>query len=79
MDPGALFLNGNLPDNVLNILLIGVDAHGTKEVQKLSDQMRLREDDPKDKSISKRSDVLIILSIGFLREVDPDNEGGGLW
>ena len=23
--------------------------------------------------------VLIILSIGFLRKVDPDNEGGGLW
>ncbi len=65
VDPGALFLNGNLPDNVLNILLIGVDAHGTKEVQKLSDQMRWSEDEPKDKSISKRSDVLIILSINM--------------
>ena len=23
--------------------------------------------------------VLILLSIGFLRKVDPDNEGGGMW
>ena len=23
--------------------------------------------------------VLIILSIGFLRKVDPDNTGGGVW
>ena len=30
-------------------------------------------------SISLVMLVLIILSIGFLRKVDPDNEGGGLW
>ena len=23
--------------------------------------------------------VLILISIGFLRKVDPDNEGGGMW
>ena len=23
--------------------------------------------------------VLILISIGFLRKVDPDNQGGGLW
>ena len=30
-------------------------------------------------SISLVMLVLIILSIGFLRKVDPDNQGGGLW
>ena len=30
-------------------------------------------------SISLVMLVLIILSIGFLRKVDPDSEGGGLW
>ena len=30
-------------------------------------------------SISLVMMVLIILSIGFLRKVDPDNQGGGLW
>ena len=30
-------------------------------------------------SISLVMLVLIILSIGFLRKVDPDNTGGGLW
>ena len=65
VDPEALFLNENLPDNVLNILLIGVDARGTKELQKLSDQMRRSDDEPKDKSVPKRSDVLIILSVNL--------------
>jgi len=30
-------------------------------------------------SISLVMLVLIILSIGLLRKVDPDNQGGGLW
>ena len=62
VDPATLYINPNLPDNVINILLIGVDARGTKEVQKLSDQIRL-DNSSSNKSISKRSDVLIILSI----------------
>ena len=44
IDPSNLYLNNNLPDNVINILLVGVDARGTKEVQKLPEQMRLKED-----------------------------------
>jgi len=63
IDPSNLFLNTNLPDNVINILLVGVDARGTKEVQKLPDQMRLSDDEPRDKSIAKRGDVQMILSI----------------
>ena len=62
VDPASLYINPNLPDNVINILLIGVDARGTKEVQKLSEQIRLDNSSP-NKSISKRSDVLIILSV----------------
>ncbi len=62
VDPSSLFINPNLPDNVINILLIGVDARGTKEVQKLSEQIRLDDSSP-NKSISKRSDVIMILSI----------------
>ncbi len=58
----TLELNTNLPDNVINILLIGLDVHGTKEVQYLKDQLRLSNDSP-NQSISKRSDVLMILSI----------------
>ena len=65
IDPSNLYLNTNLPDNVINILLIGVDARGTKEVQKLPDQMRLRDDEPRDKSIAKRADVQMILSINL--------------
>ena len=62
VDPSSLFINTNLPDNVINILLIGVDVRGTKDVQKLSDQIRLDDNSP-NPSYSKRSDVLIILSI----------------
>ncbi len=62
VDPSSLFINPNLPDNVINILLIGVDVRGTKEIQKLSDQIRL-DDSSANPSYSKRSDVLIILSI----------------
>lgn len=64
IDPSALYLNNNLPDNVINILLIGVDARGTKEVQRLEDQMRTTDDpETRDKSIPKRADVQMILSI----------------
>ena len=63
IDPSNLYLNNNLPDNVINILLVGVDARGTKEVQKLPEQMRLKDDEPRDKSIAKRGDVQMILSI----------------
>ena len=62
VDPASLYINPNLPDNVINILLIGVDARGTKDVQHLSKQIRLDNSSP-NKSISKRSDVMIILSI----------------
>ena len=62
VDPSSLFINPNLPDNVINILLIGVDVRGTKEIQKLSDQIRL-DNSSTNPSYSKRSDVLIILSI----------------
>lgn len=64
-DAGSLYINENLPNDVINILLIGVDARGTKKVQKLSDQMRRSDDEPKDKSVPKRSDVLMILSVNL--------------
>ena len=63
VDPADLYLNPNLPDNVINILLIGVDSRGTKDVQLLSDQMRYTDDDTDHKSVAKRSDVIMILSI----------------
>ena len=63
VDPSSLYINPNLPDNVINILLIGVDARGTKEVQHLSKMIRYDDSDTEHKSVSKRSDVLIILSI----------------
>ena len=65
VDPADLYINPNLPDDVINILLIGVDVRGTKEIQKLSEQMRYREEDPTDNSVAKRSDVLMILSINL--------------
>ena len=65
IDPADLYINPNLPDDVINILLIGVDVRGTKEIQKLSEQMRYREEDPTDNSVAKRSDVLMILSINL--------------
>lgn len=64
VDEDSLFINPNLPDNVINILLIGVDARGTKEVQLLKDQIRL-DDSSSSKSIAKRSDVIMILSINL--------------
>lgn len=65
VDPADLYINPNLPDDVINILLIGVDVRGTKEIQKLSEQMRYKEEDPTDNSVAKRSDVLMILSINL--------------
>ena len=65
IDPADLYINPNLPDDVINILLIGVDVRGTKEIQKLSEQMRYKEEDPTDNSVAKRSDVLMILSINL--------------
>lgn len=64
VDENSLFINPNLPDNVINILLIGVDARGTKEVQLLKDQIRLDENST-GKAIAKRSDVIMILSINL--------------
>ena len=63
IDPDSLFINENLPDNVINILLIGVDARGTKDIQLLSDQMRYDDSDQEHMSVAKRSDVIMILSI----------------
>ena len=65
IDPSNLYLNENLPDNIVNILLVGVDARGTKEVQKLPDQMRFSDDESRDKSIAKRADVQMVLSINL--------------
>ena len=53
VDPDTLEINPNLPDHIINILLIGVDVRGTGSVQKLADQEKY----------SKRSDVVMILSI----------------
>ena len=64
VDEDSLYINPNLPDNVINILLIGVDARGTKEVQLLKDQIRLDENST-GKAIAKRSDVIMILSINL--------------
>lgn len=64
VDEDSLCINPNLPDNVINILLIGVDARGTKEIQLLKDQIRLDENST-GKAISKRSDVIMILSINL--------------
>ncbi len=63
MDPDSLFINENLPDNVINILLIGVDARGTKDIQLLSEQMRYDDSDQEHMSVAKRSDVIMILSV----------------
>ena len=62
-DPQELELNTNLPDNVVNILLLGVDSRGTKDVQLLSEQLRRDENEPRNKSVAKRADVQMILSV----------------
>lgn len=53
IDPKELEINENLPDNIINILLIGLDVKGTKKEKKLTEQGKY----------AKRSDVLIILSL----------------
>ena len=53
IDPNELEINENLPDDVINILLIGLDVRGTKKEKLLTEQGKY----------SKRSDVLIVLSI----------------
>ena len=56
VDPSELELNENLPDDVINILLLGLDVKGTKEKKLLKDQDQY----------AKRADVQIILSINKL-------------
>ena len=53
VDPSELELNTNLPDDVINILLLGLDVKGTKEKKLLKDQDQY----------AKRADVQMILSI----------------
>lgn len=53
VDPSELKLNENLPDEVINILLLGLDVKGTKEKKLLSEQG----------DYAKRADVQMILSI----------------
>ena len=55
IDPSGLEINENLPDNVINILLIGLDVRGTKQEKLLTEQGKY----------SKRSDVLIVLSLNL--------------
>ena len=55
IDPTELEINENLPDNVINILLIGLDVKGTKEKKLLTQQGEY----------AKRSDVLLILSLNL--------------
>lgn len=55
IDPNELEINENLPDDVINILLIGLDVRGTKKEKLLTEQGKY----------SKRSDVLIVLSINM--------------
>ena len=53
VDLSELELNKNLPDDVINILLLGLDVKGTKEKKLLKDQDQY----------AKRADVQMILSI----------------
>ena len=55
IDPNELEINENLPDNIVNILLIGLDVRGTKKEKLLTEQEKY----------SKRSDVLIVLSLNL--------------
>ena len=48
VDSSNLYINQNLPDNIINILLLGVDA---------------RTDDKEDKDVVKLADVQLILSL----------------
>ena len=53
VDPSELELNTNLPEDVINILLLGLDVKGTKDKKLLKDQGQY----------AKRADVQMILSI----------------
>ena len=53
VDPSEPYLNENLPEDVINILLLGLDVKGTKDKKLLKDQGQY----------AKRADVQIILSI----------------
>ncbi len=53
VDPSELELNQNLPDDVINILLLGLDVRGTSEKKLLKDQDQY----------AKRADVQMILSV----------------
>ena len=55
IDPNDLEINENLPDNIINILLIGLDVRGTKKEKLLTDQGKY----------AKRSDVLMVLSLNL--------------
>ena len=55
IDPNELEINENLPDDIVNILLIGLDVRGTKKEKLLTEQGKY----------SKRSDVLIVLSLNL--------------
>lgn len=55
IDPNELEINKNLPDDVINILLIGLDVRGTKKEKLLTEQGKY----------AKRSDVLIVLSLNL--------------
>ena len=55
IDPNELEINENLPDDVINILLIGLDVRGTKKEKLLTEQGKY----------AKRSDVLIVLSLNL--------------
>lgn len=53
VDPSELELNQNLPDDVINVLLLGLDVKGTSEKKLLKDQDQF----------AKRADVQMILSV----------------
>ncbi len=53
VDPSELQLNENLPDDVINVLLLGLDVRGTSEKKLLKDQDQY----------AKRADVQMILSV----------------
>ena len=57
IDYSELEMNENLPDNIVNILLIGVDVRGNKNTQLLRDQVGNASSDV------KLCDVVMILSI----------------
>ncbi len=53
VDPDSMEINPDLPENIINILLVGVDVKGTDSLKRLADQGKY----------AKRADVIMILSI----------------